>query len=136
MTSSLVLLKLKERINKLDSADYDNIPCWQLREAYNKAQLEWVRRRIEGINQLQEGDEETKNTVSDLHILLKQISLNGRNQLEYFESDSLPKDFFVIKRVTPIVTTECGPRRFLSFLREEENVDLYLADWSMRPAPE
>src|SRR5688572_10928500 len=128
MNSSLVLLKLKERLNKLDSADYDNIPCWQLREAYNKAQLEWVRRRIEGINQLQEGDEETKNTVSDLHVLLKQIAVNGRNQLEYFETEVLLKDFFVIKRVTPIVTDECGTKRFLSILREEENVDYYLAD--------
>lgn len=136
MESSLVILKIKERVNKIDSSDYDNLECWQVREAYNKAQLEWVRRRIEGLNQLQEGDEETKNTVSDLQVILKPVVLKGKNHPEYFETEEIPNDFLSIKRVTPIVTNECGTIPFKSFLREEENVDDYLADWCMRPAPE
>jgi len=137
MQASLVLLKIKQRLNKIDSSDYDNIECWQAREVYNKAQLEWSRRRIEGINQLQEGDEETKDVIDDIQVLLKPLTLKGKNHPEYFETELLPKDFFTIKRVTPLVISEnCGELTFSSKLREEENVNDYLADYAMQPAPE
>jgi hypothetical protein len=43
MLNSTIQIKVKERLNKLDSQDYDNINCWQISEAFNKAQVEWVR---------------------------------------------------------------------------------------------
>ena len=50
MNNSLLQIKIKERLNKLDSDDYENISCWQIQEAFNKAQREWVRRQVNGIN--------------------------------------------------------------------------------------
>ena len=50
MNNTTLQLKVKERINKLDSLDYDNIACWKIVESFNKAQIEWARRQIRGIN--------------------------------------------------------------------------------------
>ena len=40
MLNSAIVIKLKQRINKLDSQDYDNIECWQAIEAFNKLMQE------------------------------------------------------------------------------------------------
>ena len=56
MLNSAIVIKLKQRINKLDSQDYDNIECWQAVEAFNKAQVEWCRRQLHGLNVVKEGD--------------------------------------------------------------------------------
>ena len=57
MLNSTITIKIKQRINKLDSQDYDNIECWQIVESFNKAQVEWTRRQLHGGNQYKEGDE-------------------------------------------------------------------------------
>ena len=79
MDVNTTILKIKQRLNKLDSSDYDNLQCWQIREAVNKAQLEWIRRQIHGVNLVKEGDEETRMRVDDLQPLLIQTTLNGTN---------------------------------------------------------
>lgn len=135
MQASLVFIKIKERLNKLDSADYDNIECWQAREAFNKAQLEWVRRQVHGKNDTQEGDEQTRQRVDDLQNLLKSLTLQVRQNELYFEAKTLPVDYLYIKRVTPFVNHgECKNKRIKSTLREEANVDEYLQDYSMSPS--
>jgi len=135
MQASLVQIKVKERINKIDSADYDNIECWQIREAFNKAQIEWVRRQIHGKNDTQEGDEESSMRVNDLQRLLKPATLEVRQNGVYFEAKSLPTDFLYIKRVTPKVSChKCKGKDIKSTLREEANVDEYLQDWSLQPS--
>ena len=70
MLNSTITIKVKERINKLDSQDYDNIECWMIVEAFNKAQVEWTRRQLHGINQVREGDEQSTRRKDDLQILL------------------------------------------------------------------
>lgn len=136
MQSSLIWLKVKERLNKLDSSDYDNIECWQVREAYNKAQLEWVRRQIHGNNQKQEGDEETRIRIDDLQNLLKPSFLSGTTKESlFFETAPLPKDYLYFKRVTPLASKNgCTGKRINSKLREEANVDELLDDWSSQPS--
>ena len=59
MLNSTLRLKIQQRLNKLASQDYDNIECWQIVEAFNKAQIEWVRRQIMGRNLAQAGAEQT-----------------------------------------------------------------------------
>ena len=56
MTNAELQIKIKERLNKLASLDYDNFECWQIVEAFNKSQLEWFRRQINGTNIQQHGD--------------------------------------------------------------------------------
>ncbi len=135
MNVALVFIKVQERLNKLASSDYDNLQCWQIREAFNKAQIEWVRRQVIGKNDLQSGDEETKNTVDDLQILLKSVDINGRNTKLYFETQKIPADYLYYKRVRPVAEKgSCSGVRLKSTLREEANVDEYLGDWSMQPS--
>ena len=50
MNNNTIQIKIKERLNKLDSLDYDNIECWQIVEAFNKTQIEWCRRQLHGGN--------------------------------------------------------------------------------------
>ena len=64
MNNTALQLKIKQRLNKLASNDYDNIECWQIVEAFNKAQLDWCRRNLHGLNVLQEGDEESTRRIS------------------------------------------------------------------------
>jgi hypothetical protein len=39
MLNSTIEIKIKQRLNKLDSQDYDNIECWQIVEALIKHKL-------------------------------------------------------------------------------------------------
>ena len=68
MNNNLLQIKIKQRLNKLASFDYDNIECWMIQEAFNKAQLEWVRRRLHGLNALKESSEQSVTVVDDLQI--------------------------------------------------------------------
>lgn len=134
MQADLVFIKIKERLNKIDSADYDNLECWQAREAFNKAQLEWVRRQLHGKNDTQEGDEETRQRVDDLQLLLSSTELDVKEFPIFYQAE-LPTGYLSFKRLTPIVSHgKCKNRPIKSTLREEANVDEYLVDWSMRPS--
>ena len=87
MNNQTLLIKLKQRLNKLDSQDFDNIQCWQFVEAFNKAQLEWCRRNLHGGNMYKEGDELSKKRIDDLQPLLIELSLTGTVTDTYFETD-------------------------------------------------
>ena len=75
MNNTTLQLKIKQRLNKLASQDYDNLECWQIIEAFNKGQLQWVRRQIMGINQLREAAEQSTIKIGDLQKLLTEIDL-------------------------------------------------------------
>lgn len=137
MLASIVLIKIRERLNKLDSADYYNLECWQIREAFNKAQSEWVRRQLNGKNDQQVGDEETKMGVENVQLILTPTKLGVKQHSLYAECKALPDNCFYIKRVTPIVSNgKCKNKRIKSTLREEVNVDEYLQDFSLQPSLE
>ncbi len=135
MDSKLIQLKIKLRLNKLDSEDYDNIECWIKREAVNKAQLEWVRRQIHGINESKEGDEESSIRVDDLQILLTNKLLNTNNKGLFFESEVLPENYGWFKSIR-VVGTKGDCTDIISDLHhiEEANVNVWLNDWSKQPS--
>ena len=130
MNNNTLLIKLKQRLNKLDSQDYDNIECWQFVEAFNKAQVEWCRRNLHGGNMYKEGDELSKKRIDDLQPLLIELSLTGTSTDVYFESDNFPVDTYLeYKRVGTDAQTECCPARDMTvYLAEEANVPLLLRD--------
>ena len=130
MNNNTLLIKLKQRLNKLDSQDYDNIECWQFVEAFNKAQVEWCRRNLHGGNMYKEGDELSKKRIDDLQPLLIELSLTGTSTDNYFESDNFPVDTYLeYKRVGTDAQTECCPARDMTvYLAEEANVPLLLRD--------
>jgi hypothetical protein len=135
MNNAALQLKIKQRLNKLASNDYDNIECWQIVEAFNKAQVEWVRRQLHGNNLYKEGDEGSKRRVDDLQILLTQIRLLGNDRIKFFESRLLPADYLQYKRVDAYAKSECCPERGITvYLAEEANADQLLRDMYRQPS--
>jgi hypothetical protein len=136
--NALIQLKVKQRLNKLASNDYDNFEAWMIEEAFNKAQIEWVRRQITGTNARREGDEASVRRIDDLQILLKEITLSGIMRDQYFETVKIPTDFLEYKRVTGIAQPDnCEkPIKIKVYLGEEANVGDYLRDSNTKPSLE
>lgn len=136
MNNSILLLKVKQRLNKLASNDYDNIEPWQIIEAFNKAQVEWVRRQLHGANMYKEGDEMSKRRIDDLQILLHEEPLTGTVIDNYFQSRDFPEDYLEYKRLAVKAISECcpDPRPMVVYLVEEANIDIYLRDSNIQPS--
>lgn len=135
MLNSTILIKSKERLNKLDSQDYDNIECWQIVEAFNKGQVEWCRRQLVGTNLLKQGDEQSRRRVDDLQILLVVTPAVISNKKTYYEFPLAP-DYFQYKRIsakgaTPACT---AGRPLVIYQAEEVNVPLLLRDENKKPS--
>jgi|TARA_R100000479_G_scaffold61233_1_gene29015 hypothetical protein len=137
MNNTTLQIKFKQRLNKIASDDYDNIECWQIVEAFNKAQIEWCRRQLHGTNNYREGDEMSKRRVDDLQLLLSETPLIANNTLEnYVETANIPTNYLEFKRVSAFATSECCPepaRSMTVYLAEEANVDLIMRDALKRP---
>lgn len=124
MTIGQASAKIDLRLNKGASGDYDNLWKYQKKEALNKAILSWVRRQKRGKNLTQEGDEESRDRVDDLQVLLKTEVLKTKKKPEYNQTDKLPDDYLFFKRLTPYVSNGiCSNVTIKSHLREEANVD-------------
>lgn len=135
MTNNLLQLKFKQRLNKLASLDYDNFECWQIQEAFNKAQLEWVRRQLHGTNPYKEGAESSITRVDDLQVLLSEEFLSGGHYDSYFESELIPKDYMRFVKVTSKGQSDCcGERPIRIDLAEEANADSLLLDTNSKPS--
>ena len=135
MNVGTIQIKFRQRLNKLASNDYDNIECWQIVEAYNKAQLEWCRRQLHGNNMYKEGDEMSKRRIDDLQLLLTTQTLLGNMFTDFFQSTNWPTNYLEYKRVSTDATDECckDPRSMTVYLAEESNIDLYMRDPLKRP---
>lgn len=133
MLNSTISIKIKERLNKLDSNDYDNIECWQIVEAFNKAQVEWTRRQLHGINSVREGDEQSTRRKDDLQVLLSTHSLTLANK-DYYYSGKIPVEYLQWKRVDVYAKKDCcDKRRMTVYLAEEGNLNQLLRDVNKRP---
>jgi len=134
MLNSAIVIKVKERLNKLDSQDYDNIECWQIVEAFNKAQVEWPRRQLHGINMVKEGDEQSTRRKDDLQVLLETYDLTVQSKDFYVEAQ-LPEDYLQWKRVDILACNDCcSDRRMTVYLAEEANVNQLLRDEHKKPS--
>ena len=134
MLNSTIVIKIKERVNKLDSQDYDNINCWQISEAFNKAQVEWVRRQLHGINIVKEGDEGSTRRKDDLQVLLTTEGLSLTDK-EYYYFGNLPENYMQWKRVDVYAKKDCcDKRRMTVYLAEEESLNQLLRDNQKRPS--
>jgi hypothetical protein len=136
MNNSTLQIKIKQRLNKLASQDYDNFHCWQIIEAFNKGQIEWCRRQLSGKNQTQQGGDQTTRRIDDLQILLKSIDLTlSLTPFGYYESDVLPTDYLEFEKVGATATKDCcqDPKTLMVYLAEENNTGLYLRDELKKP---
>lgn len=134
MLNSTIVIKLKQRINKLDSQDYDNIECWQAVEAFNKAQVEWCRRQLHGLNIVKEGDEQSTRRKDDLQVLLSDNQLSLTDKKDYFRG-AIPENYLQFKRVDVFACKDCcEDRRMTVYLSEEGNLNQLLRDKSKKPS--
>jgi hypothetical protein len=136
VNNTVLQLKVKERLNKLDSKDYDNLECWQIVEAYNKASVEWSRRQLVGSNILKQGDEQSKRRVDDLQVLLTTVPLSLSAVKLYTESDLLPVNYLEFKRLEVYASKDCckDPRLMTIYLSEEANAINSLKDDNKKPS--
>jgi len=135
MNNNLLQIKIKQRLNKLASLDYDNIECWQIQEAFNKGQLEWVRRMVYGINTRKEGSEQSTGLVDDLRVLLKSQDLTPADKKTFFEA-TLPADYLYYVRTDVYANSECCPekRRMTVYEVEEANMGVLLTSDTKGPS--
>jgi hypothetical protein len=137
MNNTTLQLKIKQRLNKLASNDYDNIECWQIVEAFNKAQIQWVRRQLIGMNAEKQGDEQTTRKIDDLQNLLKEIPIPLTQKQLYLESNLLPADYLQFKRINAYGKKDCCDNSMdlsVVYLAEEENVPILLQDDLKKPS--
>jgi|SRR6056300_1093492 len=136
MDNNTLQIKVKERLNKLGSFDYDNIECWQIAEAFNKAQIEWVRRQVDPtVAQPQDGDESSKMQIDDIQRLLVSDTITAAKKDKYFETPELPENYLYFKRVSIGAKTQCCPARSMTvFLEEVANVDMLLSNDFTKPS--
>jgi len=135
MLNSTILIKVKERLNKLDSQDYDNLEAWQIVEAFNKGQVEWCRRQIVGTNVLKQGDEQSRRRVDDLQVLLTPAPLTLSKKPLFYEA-VLPTNYFAYKKIdSTAVTKDCTTGRpMIIYQAEEVNVPILLRDENKKPS--
>ena len=129
MKNTLLRIKFQQRLNKLASFDYDNLECWQIAEAFNKAQREWFRRQVHGLNSRKEGSEQSIGLIDDLQKFISTAELLGENKKLFFESSSIPDDYsYFIKVAITGDKNECKGRSFKVYLAEEANADIMITD--------
>ena len=135
MTNDTIQIKVKQRINKLASNDYDNIMPWQIVEAFNKGQVAWCRRNLMGTNMTKTGDEASKRRIDDLQVLLSDKPLTMVKKDLYYQSPALPTDYFEWKRISTKSKKDCcDKRQMVVYLAEEANVDELLRDHNKKPS--
>lgn len=137
MNNSTLQLKFKQRLNKLASNDFDNIECWHIVEAFNKAQIEWVRRQLRGSNLFQDGDEQSRRRIDDLQRLLVDFPLPITDKGIFYEStDELPANYLEYKRIDVEAKSECceDGRPMTVYLAEEDNRAQLLRDEHKKPS--
>lgn len=136
MTNDTIQIKVKQRINKLASNDFDNIMPWQIIEAFNKGMTAWCRRNLLGTNMTKTGDESSKRRIDDLQILLTEAKLQMVKKDKYFSSPILPSDYFEWKSISAKANSNCCPdkRSLMIYLAEEANIDELLRDYNKKPS--
>ncbi len=135
MNNSRLQLKIKERLNKIDSKDYDNFETWQLAEAYNKAQIEWVRRQLHGNNIFKEGNEQSIRRVDDLQNLIQVKEYSGIDKGLYTELSPIPSDYMQFERVSIQGNKDnCKGRSFKVYQGQEGDIDELLSDNNTKPS--
>jgi hypothetical protein len=129
MTNNLLRIKFQQRLNKLASFDYDNLECWQIVEAFNKAQREWYHRQVHGLNLKKETGEQSINTIDDLQKFVTIVELSGVSENDYFESTEIPRNYLGFIRVNALANLEkCTDRNMTVYLAEEANAKILLDD--------
>lgn len=136
LNNETILLKIKQRLNKLSSNDFDNIEDWAIIEAFNKAQSDWSRRNLHGINQLKEGDESSSRRIDDFQVLLTTHDFTLFKKDLFYETSLIPDNYFHWKRLDIKGSSDCcpGSENMVVYQVEEGNIPEILRDFNRKPS--
>jgi hypothetical protein len=133
MTVQTLIVKIKQRINKLDSQDYDNLEIWQVLEYYNRAQKLFVRQNLHGLNTYREGDENSKRRIDDFSRLITSIKPVLTKKDIYYEFPLPVSNYMYFKRID-ITAKHCDKERsMVCYLGQMSNVNNYLVNYQKKP---
>lgn len=134
MNNNLFQIKVKQRLNKLASFDYDNIECWQIAEAANKYQIEWERRQLYGMNIRKEGAEQSTGLIDDLQRLMISKDLQVKDKGLFYEAE-IPDNYLHYVRSDIFAKSDCCPeRRIIIYEVEEANISIILDNNDKKPS--
>lgn len=138
MISSLdINLKIKQRLNKGDTQDDENLPIYVIVEAYNKGQLNIINRLSNKNNIYKTGIESTTKRVDDLQMLINPVPLvlNSVKKDGHYLTDSIPEDYLRYIRTTCIGKTKsCSGKEIFIYLQEESNLNTLLSNDFVNPS--
>lgn len=134
MNNNLFQIKVKQRLNKLASMDYDNIECWQIAEAANKSQIEWARKQLYGMNSRREGAEQSTGLIDDLQGLMISEPLIMTDKGIFYEGD-IPTEYLRYVRSDIFAKSKCCPARRMGIYEvEEANISIILSNNAKKPS--
>lgn len=131
-----VILKVKQRLNKKDTSDYDNVPVFEIIEAYNKATTNVVLRLHELNNNYKAGFEATRKRVEDLKFLINKdpLELNVVKKSGYYLTENMPANYFIyITSYSLGKTKECSGKRIKNYQGEESSINTLLSNQNTNP---
>lgn len=135
MTIQETILKIKQRLNKLDTNDYDNVPLWDIIEAINKATLSLISRKYGYNNATKTGFESTRKRVDDLQILVNDepYDLSILKKSNYYTAN-IPDNYLHFVRIDVEATKGKCIKNIRSYQVEESNIHTYMANYHMKPS--
>jgi hypothetical protein len=127
MTTRDVIIKVKKRVNKDDTEDFDNLSLFSIIEAFNKAQLNIVNYLTGQRNQYQQGSEATIEIINKLNILInkkpKELSLT--KEKDFYFTEDFPEDFFkYVSSYSIGYNDKCSEKTIFHLPSEEANIQL------------
>lgn len=137
ITSLDIFLKVKQRLNKSDTQDDENIPPYVVVESYNKACLNILSRLISKNNIYKTGLESTTNRVDDLQVLINSepLKLSVDKKDNFFLSENLPENYFrYIRTYCKAKNSNCGIKDIKIYLQEESNLNTLLDNDNVNPS--
>ena len=137
ITSLDIFLKVKQRLNKVDTQDDENLPAYVVVEAFNKSRLNVINRLIGKNNTYKTGIESTTTRVDDLQMLINDepYPLTVIKKEGYYLTTSLPEDYFrYIRTNCTAHTIKCKKKNMSVFLHEESNLNTLLGNDHLNPS--
>lgn len=138
MISSLdIALKIKQRLNKGDTQDDENLPPYVIVEAYNKGQLNVVNRLSNKNNIYKTGFESTISRVDELQMLINSEAkvLSTFKKEGYYLTEEIPKDYLRYIRTSCIAYNKiCSKKEIYIYLQEESNLHTLLTNEFINPS--
>lgn len=129
MTARDIITKIRKRLNKDDTDDFDNVSLFSAIEAYNKAQLNVINYFTKPLNQEQVGAEGTFRNIDRLSFLLNKTPrpLNMTKEGRYWFSEKFPTDYYKYRQSYSEATNgKCDKKVILHIPYEEANIELIM----------